>query len=364
MLLPSSAIEQISSVAVAESKAPVKTPKPEASTPAPAPAQTNTNVTPIPDPGKEETASTPPPQEIVPPTDNASSTPPVITPGMGNTAGNVFNSGYATQVGTNIYWNNGSGMYRYVNYSKYALITADYGLFLNSVDDWVYYCNHDDNMYLYKIKNDGNSKTRLNTDATYFATLSDGVIYYINHSDGDKLYRIDTDGNNRKVVCGEVVNTFNIVGDWIYYQNYDDTPSDNFIYKIRKDGSAKTLVASVVPYSIFIVDGSYIYYTNSYTNSTTGKAGHDLYRVKIDGTSPSKLYSGVVGTFNVNDGWIYFTDIASSTDSYGPIRKITTDGDQSTLKTLTSDPSGSLTLLTGSVLYYCKGSGMKSVAAG
>jgi hypothetical protein len=116
----------------------------------------------------------------------------------------------------------------------------------------------------------------------------DGWVYYINESDGNKLYKIKEDGTSKQKLTDEYAYQLNIIGDWIYFY------SQNFIYKIRTDGSNKYVAMNIS----LDISGNWTYGIDDFT--------YRLKRTRIDGSNQSELDKDTVKTFRIFGGWIYF----------------------------------------------------------
>lgn len=102
--------------------------------------------------------------------------------------------------------------------------------------------------------------------------------YYCSETDGYKIYKVKTDGTCKTLVSKDRTLNINIIEDWIFYSN----GSDYFkIYKIKIDGSQKSIVSEDVTGNLKLI-GEWIYYTNYLDKCKT-------YKIKIDGTGKSEV---------------------------------------------------------------------------
>jgi hypothetical protein len=117
-----------------------------------------------------------------------------------------------------------------------------------------------------------NDKIELEDKAILIKAIGEWI-YYCSEVDGYKLYKIKTDGTSKTLVSGDRTLNINIIDDWIFYSN----GSDYFkIYKIKIDGSQKSIVCEDVTSNLRLV-GEWIYYSN-YQDM------RKPYKIKIDGT--------------------------------------------------------------------------------
>lgn len=219
----------------------------------------------------------------------------------GNTNGNVVNSGNAAQKGDWIYYRNGSDgdkLYKVKNDgSEKTKLDDDRAININVVDDWVYYSNYSDYYGIYKIKTDGTERTKLSEDMTTELSVVGDWIYYNNDwQKGCRLYKIRTDGTDRTQLNEDYSGYINVSGDWIYYTNIYNGYK---VYKVKTDGTKKTDLG----FNGFstIVENDWIFYHFQ----------GQLYKAKTDGSGKTKLTNSVyfdMSYINLNEGWIYFVN--------------------------------------------------------
>jgi hypothetical protein len=242
--------------------------------------------------------------------------------------------------------------------------------------DWIYYRNQTSNNNLYKVKIDGTSKKRLNTDTTFFINVVGDWIFYVNYDD-DKIYRIDINGNNKEaiiekyvrklfVVNGEIyfvsgsavlefelhrINIHSnqgmhieeagqciqmiIVEDWIYYHTF----SENGIYKIRPDGIENTRLSDNKVRIVNVID-DWIYYVNVDDNNY-------IYRMRTDSSDNELVVSNSVEHVNIYEDWIFYVNL----DDNETIYRIKTNGTEK--EKLNDDESYHINIIDGWI-YYTK----------
>lgn len=279
----------------------------------------------------------------------------------GNSIGNIMNKGIAASDGSWVYYSNlneGGKLYKEsLSSGQNIQLTSDEVSYINVYNGWIYFLSKGD---MYRIKNDGSSLTRITSDNANYINIVDGYIYYFDSSkggiwkirvdsldyedpsnikatevkdrysypyrydvftqiavdnnyvyfqnleDGLSLYKMRIDGSEAysKINTGEVRN-INIYGEYLYFTE------GGKIYKIRNNGSDKTLITREQGDYINVVNG-WIYFRN---NSDSGK----LYKIKIDGSYLVKLSDDKVRNINVVEGYIYYSN-ESSGFSLGKIR--------------------------------------------
>lgn len=235
---------------------------------------------------------------------------------------------------TNKIWSNNDWIY-YVNYSDnnknsafYRVrktgtdkqkISDDIPRYLNFDGDYIYYAKYTNsdnpqNFSIYKMKNDGTDKQIVGSKRGIYLQNVDNKIYYLNVDDNYKIYRIDEDGSNNQLISSDsAVDYMKVQGDWIYYCNVDDNDS---LYRVRKDGTQRQKLNFDNSKNVNIVD-NYIYYSSIDENNSGS-----LYSMEIDGSNKKLLSSTDCSTaVKVKDGYIY----CSGYNSNG-IYSIKTDG--------------------------------------
>ncbi len=122
-----------------------------------------------------------------------------------------------------------------------------------------------------------------------------------NESDIDKR-------NGMNLVFGKEDNLFNcsyknvnsgvtaVNGEWIYFSNTSDGAK---LYKIRTDGSKKTLISNDSAICIYVL-GNWLYYSNVSDN-------YKMCKIKTDGTQRTPLNSDFSLYKNVISDWFYYT---------------------------------------------------------
>lgn len=224
-----------------------------------------------------------------------------VSNAAGNTPSNSVNRGLVAVQNDWIYYSNVGNDYSLYKMrtdgSERQLLTDGPVTAINVVGDWIYY-NDDSSPGLFKIKIDGSDKTRLSSDINYWVYVADGYIYYAESSWSGNIFRMKTDGTGKEKVCDDDCSHANVVGDWIYYINRDD----RMTYKIRTDGTERTMLPKRFSGSELVVDGSAAFCSNG---------SYDLYKIYTDGSGFShyKENHKIITYINANNGWLYFLEL-------------------------------------------------------
>lgn len=236
---------------------------------------------------------------------------------------------------------------------------------------WIYYTSmsDSDNTSLYKMDTDGNNKTKLSDNNVYNINIIGDYVYYIRFSDENNdriLRRIKVDGTEEKAIDNSGIYFFYSLGQWIYCQSYEEknfklklegtekqsvympleevrgntsgnkvnygrmaksedwiyygAPNSDEFYKMKTDGSSKTLLNKDNPASINIL-GDWIYYNNQ---NDLG-----LYKMKLDGTGKTKIIDEDVMDVLVLNDWIYYLSLCYDNQEY--LCKVKLDGSSRTV---------------------------------
>ncbi|KAA8996336.1 DUF5050 domain-containing protein [Paenibacillus spiritus] len=98
--------------------------------------------------------------------------------------------------------------------------------------DWVYYSNDKSLRSIYKVRTDGSDKGLLMDDYASWFDVGGNWIYY---KTGDTIYKIKDDGSSKTEVIEDdnTINEPHLFGNWIYYL------SSEGYFKVKTDGSGK-----------------------------------------------------------------------------------------------------------------------------
>ncbi|MBE1442111.1 DUF5050 domain-containing protein [Paenibacillus sp. OAS669] len=151
----------------------------------------------------------------------------------------------------------------------------------------------------------GNDPQNIHNNA--MVTEYNGWLYYANVGDNNKLYRMSLDRSVNVQLTDEPVTDISAVDGWVYYRIYEHKEGKRTdageIYRIRTDGSSRTLLSEHETRHLFMKDG-YLYYSRD-----KGMGSGPIYRMKLDGTDRSQLSGEDEEVFEMAPGgdWIYYT---------------------------------------------------------
>ena len=174
--------------------------------------------------------------------------------------------------------------------------------------EWIYFSNSADDWKLYKAKSDWSEIVKLDDKSTgrspYINVVGDWVYYngrYSESHNGHALYKIRTDGTEKTVLDDTQVANIFVVGDWIYYGSYAHGYSRP--YKIRTDGTKKRMILgySQVTKPISTVIGDWIYFYDMANNWR-------IYKMRTNGTELTRINDDISKNVHVHGEWIYYTD--------------------------------------------------------
>lgn len=157
-------------------------------------------------------------------------------------------------------------------------------------DDEAFYFADNDGIYKFT---DSGSYLLSNDQVATFLNVQNGWLYYSLggfNNQGVGIYKMRTDGTERTLLSNEYGMFTNVVGDWMYYM------SVNSLYKMRVDGSERTYITNVLGTGQIIVHNDWIYY-----NQPEG-----LFKMRTDGSQQTKLINDNAFDMQIVDDWLYY----------------------------------------------------------
>ncbi|GEM_PF-2686934 len=179
-------------------------------------------------------------------------------------------------------------------------ISDDTAYSFTLVDNYIYYQKESDNPSEdnkgYRMNLDGTGKTQIQ-ESFYNSKLVDGWLYFDDMGDG-KIYKMKGDGSSKTVLNDKISQIVDVANDWVYYIEFVDETSA-LLYRMKIDGSEKTKIVddTFTSYPYIQIAGDFIYFINDTDLST-------LYKMKVDGTERVKL-SETITSANVVDNEIF-----------------------------------------------------------
>lgn len=236
----------------------------------------------------------------------------------GNSAGNSYNYGLATQEGKWIYYveyddEEPVGIYKVkANGKKTEKVTDGIMYYLNIVDNYIYcaeYDEDDNQANLIKMKTNGKNKEILarNIDK-HQITVVDKWVYYFKD---DNLYRVELNGTGREKVSSKTIRYYHIEDNWIYYIYVKEGAQYIAKMKLNGDDSEKITKAdsdsNETFESLYIKNGK-IYYIASKKNDDYDLVYY-LYRMNKKGEKVEKIckLDEEVRYINMQEDAIYYT---------------------------------------------------------
>ncbi|GHV17971.1 hypothetical protein FACS18949_06970 [Clostridia bacterium] len=138
---------------------------------------------------------------------------------------------------------------------------------------------------LYRMKPDGSEVKQIYEGQLFGFQIAYDKMYFSGEfeetgNDVGAFARIDITGSDFTIL-GEYAESYNIVGDWVFYA--EDDALDNSVYKMRTDGSEKTLLYDNsgdhrVEYAYLNIANEWLY---------LDKGDWDSIKIRFDGSSPN-----------------------------------------------------------------------------
>ena len=216
---------------------------------------------------------------------------------VGNTAGNLYNSGYFCEYEDKVYFVYPQEQYQICVMSKDGTI---HSLGFNNA-----FSLNIQNGYLYYSKNNGLS------EINYFL---EGIRY--------GLYRVNLKDNRSSTLSTSLCPYICISGNTIYFQEYTDTSLYFSKVDIKKPFKKERISDSA--YAIACADNGYLYYTELEGN-------HNVYQYNTKDGRSSLFYSGNFTQCIYQDNTLYIIDVG---DGYA-LKKV--DMNTNEITVLTSD---------------------------
>lgn len=211
---------------------------------------------------------------------------------------------------------------------------SDFGLFSNNFvhhDGWIYYSEFKSGD-LYKIKPNGENKTRVGDIKTTYFHVCDERIYYTDAAERNIMCSVKLDGSDRTILYEDEFEEYpsdkmQVVDGWVYF-----FIKDSVLYRVKTDGTELTVLnKGNEHYCDFSIDGEWIYFL--VMKPIDKKWSTVLFKMRTDGTQRTQLMHENALAIDYDDEWIYFVDTAGksivdlNTDGQS-ICKIRTDGSE------------------------------------
>ena len=188
-------------------------------------------------------------------------------------------------------------------------------------DGYYYYASQSDHYFLYRAREDGSEPVCLAKVHPGSICVQDGEIYFINQSDGNGIYRVKTDGTGMEKLC-EKGQSLQISAEYVYFTStyeaeYDKSGMvteetseyDDFLYRMKKDGSERELIADNV-WQYILTDGynSEVRYSGAIYYQERIDSGWGISRMDLAGQNKEELCRfDDVGIMIVAGYSIYYT---------------------------------------------------------
>lgn len=188
------------------------------------------------------------------------------------------------------------------------------GLFCES-DGKVYFANAYDNYSLYSMNPDETEIKKLGGNQVSSINAGGNYLYYYMQSDSTKgkglgymgrtagIYRSKKDGKQVQCLERTYSDIVQLCGSYLYYQAYSNK-SGMRLNKIKIDKSDKTTIANYAINPASYANGR-IYYNGTQDN-------HDLYTLDTATDSMTSIWQGNVWNPVYIDGYIYYMDLSNN----------------------------------------------------
>lgn len=295
--------------------------------------------------------------------DKLSKTVPDNPPGtVGNTAGNIYNSGLFCEDDGVVYFANvydQNALYSMnpdgTNMKKLLSAKVKY---INAGGNFLYYYMTDSTtstglgfirrvMGIYRCQKNGKGVQTISRDPSLEMILIENDIYYQHYDNKTavNLHKVNTEGEKDTKIASEIINPAGVYGDVIYYANQTDnhflmvldTANDsmseylkhnvwnpvrqgNFIYFIDLSNNHKLARYSIENNDIEILSKDRVDCFNLNTEyifiQTNDEENPALKRLSIDGSTEETVMEGVFTSINMTSTYVYFSPFENQSMMY------------------------------------------------
>lgn len=216
----------------------------------------------------------------------------------GTTAGNILNRGYAVVYGVDLYYFYAGGtQYDFgdlvtvpLTSSETRLAMKEAGLYMNIVNDTLYYCLHDG---IYRAPLETFERERVLECAATLLQFSGERMYYLENG---TIKSATPDGKETDFSPITGADCLNVYNDMLYYIN----TSDGRVWQAQPDGTHAALFLDQ-RVSMFCLFAEYIYYIDS-TDGCLKKMA-----LGVDSAMPVTIVPYPCSGFNVNQLGVFYT---------------------------------------------------------
>jgi len=173
----------------------------------------------------------------------------------------------------------------------------------------------DNNLKMYKMNINDKKLVKLYYNKVQYQVADNDIYINGGHAEGCKIFKMDIEGRNKKTLVEEPVLTLCAYDEWIYYVS---NGTDKKIYKVKKDGTNKSLVYAcddkVDMINNINVTKDYIFFTvNKGVDVSQCGPKDKLYKMKKDGTEVTFICDDVsrLSGISVAGSWIYYKEYAN-----------------------------------------------------
>ena len=183
------------------------------------------------------------------------------------------------------------------------------------VNNIVYYANIGETNGISKISIDTGEETQICEDNIEDFCVTNTNIYYTD--DFGYLYSMNLGGTDKKTLLNDEITEFQVYEDWIYYYK----ESENYLSKIKIDGSERETVTDKVNSYIFNIykDKIYFYDLENSNISSIGINGKNLKVITEIKTNKTRINL-------TTNGQIYYLDATSGDNNIYQMYRIGTKG--------------------------------------
>ena len=179
------------------------------------------------------------------------------------------------------------------------------------VEDNIFFENN--KAFTFRMNINDNNAVKIYGNCNLQCQILNNEIYFNGgHAEDCKLFKMDINGENKKTLVEEPIYTLCAYDEWIYFV------ANKKIYKIKKDGTDKSLVYSCTNSfdraMTINVTKDYIFFTvNKSVDGINDGAKNTLYKIKKDGTEVTLICDDIsrLSGLSVAGSWIYYKEYSN-----------------------------------------------------
>lgn len=173
--------------------------------------------------------------------------------------------------------------------------------------EWIYFSEHKTGSSvnspgnLYRMRHDGSEIEHILGSATSHMLIADGYLYYLDATNYSKLYTLFLDDYSSNLISDGLVHEFILVEEWIYFCEESPREYVSQMSKMKRDGSAYTVLIPDRHCQNLIHEDGYVYFAsidNYFTTYRMAVENGELELLSKNHEVPLAIYENTILSFN------------------------------------------------------------------